>query len=40
VARKPPQFLVPGDVVKISIDGIGEIENAVIAEPAETAHIG
>ena len=29
-----------GDVVKISIDGIGEIENAVIAEPAETAHIG
>jgi 2-keto-4-pentenoate hydratase/2-oxohepta-3-ene-1,7-dioic acid hydratase in catechol pathway len=40
VAMKPPQFLVPGDVVKISIDGIGEIENAVIAEPAETAHIG
>lgn len=40
VAMKPPQFLVPGDVVKIAIDGIGEIENAVIEEPAETTRIG
>jgi 2-keto-4-pentenoate hydratase/2-oxohepta-3-ene-1,7-dioic acid hydratase in catechol pathway len=36
VAMKPPQFLKEGDVVKISISGIGEIENSVIAEPAET----
>ncbi len=40
IAMKPPQLLKVGDVVKIAIDGIGEIENAVIEEPAETAHIG
>lgn len=40
IAMKPPQLLKAGDVVKISIDGIGEIENGVIEEPAETAHIG
>jgi 2-keto-4-pentenoate hydratase/2-oxohepta-3-ene-1,7-dioic acid hydratase in catechol pathway len=33
----PPRFLVPGDVVRIAIDGIGEIENRVIAEPPDTA---
>jgi 2-keto-4-pentenoate hydratase/2-oxohepta-3-ene-1,7-dioic acid hydratase in catechol pathway len=36
VAMKPPQWLVPGDVVRIEIDGIGHIENTVIEEP-ETA---
>ncbi len=36
VAMKPPQLLKLGDVVKIAIDGIGEIENAVIEEPAST----
>ena len=33
---KPPQWLVPGDVVRIEIDSIGHIENTVIEEP-ETA---
>ncbi|MCH2172963.1 fumarylacetoacetate hydrolase family protein [Myxococcota bacterium] len=36
----PPKLLVDGDVVKIAIDGIGEIENPVIDEPAETIRIG
>ena len=36
VARKPSLYLVAGDVVKVAIAGIGEIENAVIAEPADT----
>jgi 2-keto-4-pentenoate hydratase/2-oxohepta-3-ene-1,7-dioic acid hydratase in catechol pathway len=29
--RKPPRFLVPGDVVRIRIDGIGELENPVVS---------
>ena len=36
----PRRFLVEGDVVRIEIQGIGSIENAVIAEPETTAHIG
>jgi 2-keto-4-pentenoate hydratase/2-oxohepta-3-ene-1,7-dioic acid hydratase in catechol pathway len=40
LAMKPPQWLVAGDVVRISIDGIGEIENAVVAEPDHTVRIG
>jgi 2-keto-4-pentenoate hydratase/2-oxohepta-3-ene-1,7-dioic acid hydratase in catechol pathway len=36
VAKKPPQFLKEGDVVRIEIDTIGWIENRVIAEPATT----
>ena len=40
IAMKPPQLLKAGDVVRIAIDGIGEIENAVIEEPADTARIG
>ncbi len=31
VFDKPPRFLVPGDVVRIRIDGIGELENMVVA---------
>jgi 2-keto-4-pentenoate hydratase/2-oxohepta-3-ene-1,7-dioic acid hydratase in catechol pathway len=38
-AMKPPQFLQPGDTVKIAIDKIGEIENPVIAEPEGTPRI-
>jgi 2-keto-4-pentenoate hydratase/2-oxohepta-3-ene-1,7-dioic acid hydratase in catechol pathway len=34
IAMKPPKLLVAGDVVRIEIEGIGEIENPVIAEPA------
>ncbi|MGU2442349.1 fumarylacetoacetate hydrolase family protein [Burkholderia cenocepacia] len=30
-ARQPPLFLSPGDVVRMEIEGIGEIENRVIA---------
>jgi 2-keto-4-pentenoate hydratase/2-oxohepta-3-ene-1,7-dioic acid hydratase in catechol pathway len=39
IARKPPQLLKAGDVVRIEIEGIGQIENPVIAEPAETAFV-
>ena len=38
-AMKPPRFLQAGDVVRIEIEKIGVIENRVIAEPAETAHL-
>lgn len=40
IAMKPPAFLKAGDVVKIAIDGLGEIENSVIDEPASTVQIG
>lgn len=33
VAMKPPQFRKVGDVMRVEIDGIGHIENVVIAEP-------
>jgi 2-keto-4-pentenoate hydratase/2-oxohepta-3-ene-1,7-dioic acid hydratase in catechol pathway len=39
IAMKPPQLLSDGDVVRIAIEGIGEIENPVIAEPETTAFI-
>lgn len=38
-AMKPPKWLKPGDVVKIAIDKLGEIENRVIAEPEGTVRI-
>ncbi len=34
VAMKPPMFLQPGDVVRCEIDGIGAIENKVVAPSA------
>ena len=34
VAMQPPQFLKPGDVVRCEIDGIGAIENKVVAPAA------
>ncbi|MDE0884852.1 MAG: fumarylacetoacetate hydrolase family protein [Myxococcota bacterium] len=37
---KPPKFLQAGDVVKIAISGIGELENGVIEEPENTVRIG
>jgi len=37
LALKPPQLLKAGDVVRIEIDGIGQIENPVIDEPDDTA---
>jgi 2-keto-4-pentenoate hydratase/2-oxohepta-3-ene-1,7-dioic acid hydratase in catechol pathway len=33
VATRPPKFLVTGDVVRIQIQNVGEIENVVIDEP-------
>ncbi len=36
ITMKPPQLLKAGDVVRVEIDGIGVIENPVIAEPAST----
>jgi 2-keto-4-pentenoate hydratase/2-oxohepta-3-ene-1,7-dioic acid hydratase in catechol pathway len=33
-ARVPPVFLKIGDVIRVEIDGIGHIENAVVAEPS------
>ncbi len=38
-AMKPPRWLVAGDVVRVEIDGVGVIENRVIAEPSDTARI-
>ena len=32
VARKPPVFLQPGDVMRVEIEGLGHIENRVVAE--------
>ncbi len=40
IAQKPVAFLKTGDVVKVAIDGLGEIENAVIDEPESTVRIG
>jgi 2-keto-4-pentenoate hydratase/2-oxohepta-3-ene-1,7-dioic acid hydratase in catechol pathway len=37
---KPPKLLVAGDVVRIEIEGIGAIENPVVAEPDDTATLG
>jgi len=39
VAKKPPQFLKTGDVVKIEIERIGHIENRIVHEPASTDRI-
>ena len=36
---KPPKWLVPGDVIRIEIEGLDAIENTVIEEPAETTVI-
>ena len=30
-ARKPPRWLVPGDVVEVTIEGIGTLRNTVAA---------
>lgn len=40
IAMKPPKLLQEGDVVKIEIEGVGSIENPVVAEPAGTAFVG
>jgi acylpyruvate hydrolase len=34
-ARKPPVWLQPGDVIEISIEGVGAIRNRVVAEAGD-----
>ncbi|WP_088142668.1 fumarylacetoacetate hydrolase family protein [Achromobacter xylosoxidans] len=36
-ARQPPLFLAPGDVVRMHIEGIGDIRNRVVAAPSAQA---
>ncbi|MEL6955334.1 MAG: fumarylacetoacetate hydrolase family protein [Pseudomonadota bacterium] len=36
----PPKYLKAGDVVRVEIDGLGHIENRVIAEPETTVRLG
>ncbi len=40
IAAKPPQLLKEGDVVRVEIEGLGWLENPVIAEPEDTAFVG
>jgi 2-keto-4-pentenoate hydratase/2-oxohepta-3-ene-1,7-dioic acid hydratase in catechol pathway len=40
IAMQPPGLLQPGDVVRIEVEGIGTIENPVVAEPEHSAFIG
>jgi 2-keto-4-pentenoate hydratase/2-oxohepta-3-ene-1,7-dioic acid hydratase in catechol pathway len=35
IAQKPPQLLCVDDVVRVEIEGLGQLENRVIAEPDE-----
>jgi 2-keto-4-pentenoate hydratase/2-oxohepta-3-ene-1,7-dioic acid hydratase in catechol pathway len=34
-ARQPPVWLMPGDIVEITVEGVGTIRNRVIAEDAD-----
>jgi 2-keto-4-pentenoate hydratase/2-oxohepta-3-ene-1,7-dioic acid hydratase in catechol pathway len=36
IAMKPPRFLAAGDRVRIEIEGLGELDNEVVAEPASS----
>jgi 2-keto-4-pentenoate hydratase/2-oxohepta-3-ene-1,7-dioic acid hydratase in catechol pathway len=37
IAMKPPRLLQAGDVVRIEIEALGQIENPVVPEPDDTA---
>jgi len=37
MAREPPRYLRPGDVVTVEIEGIGALTNPVALEPAENS---
>jgi len=39
ITMKPPRLLKAGDLVRVEIEGIGEIVNPIIEEPADTAFI-
>jgi acylpyruvate hydrolase len=34
-ARQPPVWMVPGDVIEITVEGVGTIRNAVVAEQGD-----
>jgi 2-keto-4-pentenoate hydratase/2-oxohepta-3-ene-1,7-dioic acid hydratase in catechol pathway len=34
-ARKPPVWLQPGDLIEVTVEGIGTIRNRVVAEPVD-----
>jgi 2-keto-4-pentenoate hydratase/2-oxohepta-3-ene-1,7-dioic acid hydratase in catechol pathway len=34
-ASDPPRWLVPGDVVTVAVDGVGELTNPVVREPVD-----
>ncbi len=36
-ARRPPVWLTPGDVIEVTIEGVGRIANRVVAEHADIA---
>jgi acylpyruvate hydrolase len=36
-ARQPPVWLQPGDIIQVSVDGIGTIRNRVVAEEADVS---
>jgi 2-keto-4-pentenoate hydratase/2-oxohepta-3-ene-1,7-dioic acid hydratase in catechol pathway len=38
-AMDPPSFLVPGDVVRVEIEGLGVLENTVVAEASDATLI-
>lgn len=35
-AKEPPEWLVPGDVVRVEIEKLGHLENVVVQEPEDT----
>ena len=37
-ARQPPVWLVPGDTIEVTIEGVGRIANRVVAETVDFAH--
>jgi acylpyruvate hydrolase len=36
-ARTPPVFLQPGDVIEVTVEGVGTIRNRVVAEEGAPA---
>lgn len=37
LAKRPPEWMKVGDVVRVEVSGVGEIENPIIAEPEDAA---
>jgi len=34
MGQKPPRYLVPGDVVELGVDGLGQARQVAVADPA------